>query len=358
VVQVIPASEDEQDFLEAESAILPAWLAAALVCPTCKKPVEAARAAWTCHSCNRTYPVRFGVPDFRLNPDPYISIDDEVRKIEKLFAGPRKSFEQLLAAYYELSPENPPVLNRHYVTAMQAAVTRGRALLSRIRSNFPSAPAETLLDLGCGTGGLLVSAPDFYPRFVGADVALRWLLIGRQRLLQADLDVPLICCNAEFLPFAPGTFSAVTGDAVLEHVSDVERTRDETLRVLAPGGSFFFVTNNRYSILPEPHLRIPAFGLLPRRMMEAVAMTLRKTPYKARLMSVRELGRIFRSSAKVALPTYAEGELGPVAEPMRRRYAAFSKWSLARKVLWPVVPQYFISGSKAETPTGRLSSIA
>jgi SAM-dependent methyltransferase len=291
--------------------------------------------------------VRFGIPDFRLAPDPYISFDDEVAKIDRLLSRGATTFQQLLSEYYDLSPENPPALNRHYVAAMEGAPRRGAALLEKLRRRYPGSPRERLLDLGCGTAGLGVAAlAAGYARVVGVDVALRWLVMGRQRLAEEAVIVPLICANAEALPFRPESFDAVVADAVLEHVRDSKAMRDQVLRVLGEQGSFMFTTNNRYSILPEPHVRIPGFGLLPRAWMEPVAMAVRKTPYRVRLHSRRQLRRLFLGIADVELPVYEPGELGSRNERLRAIWSVLGSVGPARAILGPVVPQYFIYGSK------------
>jgi SAM-dependent methyltransferase len=294
--------------------------------------------------------VRFGIPDFRLHPDPYISIDAEIEKIDRLMSGGERPFIELLAAYYVLSPENPPVLNQHYVSAMQAAVKRGRGLLTRLSGSTPRRPADAaLLDVGCGTGGLLAASAEFFERSVGVDVALRWLLMGRRRLEELGVTIPLICANAEALPLADSTFDAATGDAVLEHVRDPAAMRDETIRVLRPGGKFLFTTNNRYSMLPEPHLRILGFGLLPRGLMERTAMRFRRTPYRARLLSLREIAGLFRGVGRISLPRYGAGELGDRHEKIRRGWEKASRFGLVRALVWPVSPQYVITGSASST---------
>jgi SAM-dependent methyltransferase len=347
VIQSMIPPSDQQGVRPVDNAAdVAGWLEQILACPVCRTPVGRDDSVYACASCGRAFPIRRGIPDFRLAPDPYISIEAEVAKIDKLFAGPSKSFRELLAAYYELSPENPPSLNRHYVGAMGVAVRRGRGILRRLLGFFPDTRRETLLDLGCGTGGLLGASLEMFERSVGVDVALRWLLIGRQRLDELGVRVPLVCANAESLPFMPGIFDAVVGEALLEHVRDPAATRDETLRVLRPGAAFMFTTNNRFSILPEPHLRIAGFGLLPRRTMERVAWMLRRTPYRARLLSLRELTALFRKRARIFLPSYEAGELGERYERLRRLWERAGKWAIVRAVVWPIAPQYFVAGRK------------
>jgi ubiquinone/menaquinone biosynthesis C-methylase UbiE/uncharacterized protein YbaR (Trm112 family) len=323
-----------------------AWLDDLLVCPSCRKGLQHIVDSYRCQSCSVQYPVRFGIPDFRLQPDPFISIEDEIKKIELMLVARPGTFSEFLEQYYRLSPENPPRLHRHYIAAMNAAVCRGAALLHKLESRFPAQHLSLLLDLGCGTGGMTVAASRRYPRVVGMDVALRWLVIGRQRLREEGVQAPLVCANAEFQPFQSDRFDAVVADSVLEHVRDSARTRDELLRVLRPQGVFFLTTNNRYSILPEPHVRIFGFALLPRKWREPLAQLLRKTPYKANLHSRKQLKSLFQNCGEVMLPFFTEDEWGG------RSRRLLLVWNKIREITWlaclvrGIVPMYFVVGRK------------
>jgi SAM-dependent methyltransferase len=334
------------------------WLDEILVCPSCGGDLTHLKSEYLCNVCAHDFPIRYGIPDFRLVPDPYISIPDELRKIESFYK-PDASFQDLIAQYYRITPESPAALHQRYVATMAGAVARGAALVGKLQALYPTAERRRILDLGCGTGGMSVAATRLYDQVVGVDVALRWLLIGHRRLIVEDVQLPLICANAESLPFRSEAFDAVVADAVLEHVNDSARMRDESLRVLRPGGAFFFTTNNRFSILPEPHVRIAAFGLLPRPLMEPVARRMRRTPYRARLHSRRELRRIFRGFGEVVLPWYEPGELGPKRERIRRLWERFRRLAVVRATLGPVVPQYFIYGQRptAAHPTTSFSPV-
>ena len=323
-----------------------AWLAEWLACPHCQGDLQGSASDYFCAGCRRHYPFRFGIPDFRLRPDPYISVEEEVRKIERLLSVHGLGFPELLSRYYHLSPENPPGLHQRYVAAMETAVERGAGLLERLRARFPEAGSSHLLDLGCGTAGLTVAAVQRYRRVVGVDIALRWLVLGRQRMREQRIDAPLLCADAEALPFKPGIFDAVVGDAVLEHVRSPQCLRDELIRVLIPGGVFLLTTNNRFSILPEPHLRIWGFGLIPRSSMEAVAYRLRKTPYKARLLSRRDVGRLFREFGEVELPEFRESELPAHARRLFRFWQAACRLPLFPRFILRFVPLYFVFGKR------------
>ena len=329
----------------------PHWIEELLACPSCGGELLLSSGAYTCRDCTRAYPIRYGIPDFRLEPDPYISYADEIRKIEG-FATTGESFAAMVRAYYVLTPESPPNLHRRYIASMDAAVARGAGMIAKLRARCIAPPpgSGTALDLGCGTAGMSIAASREFSCVVGVDVALRWLVMGKRRLFEEGIEIPLICANAEALPFKRGLFDVVVADAVIEHVRNPGRMRDETLRVLKPGGGFFFTTNNRYSVLPEPHLRVFGFGVLPRRWMEAAAMRLRQTPYKVHLHSRRELVDLFRGHAEVILPFFFEGELGSRHEKTRRRWERLRRSAAFRMIFGRVVPQYFVIGQRPADP--------
>ena len=325
------------------------WLEEVLACPVCGRPVKRGSDSYRCTGCSRLFPIRYGIPDFRLAPDPYISVEDEIRKVEG-FSATGRSFTEMVKAYYALTPESPPELHRHYLEAMAAATSRGSGILKKLQARYPDVPRKRLLDLGCGTGGMSIAAAAQYAQVAGVDVALRWLVMGQQRLAEQNVSLPLICANAESLPFRDGMFQTVVADAVVEHVRSSVRMRDETLRVLEPSGAFFFTTNNRFSILPEPHVRLFGFGLLPRALMEPVARRVRRTPYKARLHSRRELKQIFKGFGSVLLPWYEASEIGERHAVLVRLWDRLRAIAPARALLGAVVPQYFISGRRADSP--------
>src|SRR5438045_1198810 len=215
------------------------WLDDLLACPACAKSLVRDERSYHCIACDRYYPIRFGIPDFRLAPDPYISIDDEVKKIER-FSSPRRSFAESVKKYYELTPESPPELHKHYLAAMEASVDRGSGILRKVRARHPALGREKLLDLGCGTGGMSIAAARQYNQVIGVDVALRWLVMASLRLEEEGVAVPLICANAESLPFKENVFDVVVSDAVLEHVRDRTQMRDDTMRVVNHGAAFVF----------------------------------------------------------------------------------------------------------------------
>ena len=93
-------------------------------------------------------------------------------------------------------------------------------------------PGARLLDVGCGPGTIASRAAARGAVPVGLDIAGRMLALGRER----HPHVEFVEGDAEHLPFADGSFDAVVGGFVLNHLPAPERALSEAVRVLAPGG--------------------------------------------------------------------------------------------------------------------------
>ena len=98
------------------------------------------------------------------------------------------------------------------------------------------APGARLLDLGSGTGDIALEALRRVERLtvVGADFTLPMMQVGRARPGGARV----LWCGADALrlPFADGTFDAVTSGYLVRNVSDPLRAFQEMARVVKPGG--------------------------------------------------------------------------------------------------------------------------
>src|SRR5688572_33435198 len=119
---------------------------ALLVCPACQGDVAPSADFYRCATCGTAYPIRHGIPDFRLWPDEYVSIGDELAKNNKLFAPPAATFRQLLTRYYDLSPDSPRKLTARHVAPIVTSATRDAALLRNDRDARPHLACVRRLD--------------------------------------------------------------------------------------------------------------------------------------------------------------------------------------------------------------------
>jgi demethylmenaquinone methyltransferase/2-methoxy-6-polyprenyl-1,4-benzoquinol methylase len=110
---------------------------------------------------------------------------------------------------------------------------------------------ERVLDVATGTAGVAIAvARQSNGRVTGVDVSQDMLEIGRRRVNAAGLEgrIELEASRAEELPFAEGTFDAISFTYVMRYVSDPAATISELARTLRPGGVMagldFFVPPN------------------------------------------------------------------------------------------------------------------
>jgi len=100
-------------------------------------------------------------------------------------------------------------------------------------------PGERILDVATGSGDLaraLCRRTEPGGEVWISDINRRMLDRGRDRLLDAGLTVPAVQCDAERLPFAPGTFDCVTVGFGLRNMTHKDAALAEMTRVLKPGG--------------------------------------------------------------------------------------------------------------------------
>lgn len=128
--------------------------------------LDALERAYACGRCAREYPIVCGIPDFRLDPDPYIPIEDDRRKGEMLLresAG--RTFESLVRYYYSVTPDDPPDLAERWTERALREVEIASALLrdAGLRGPGSGAPGS-----GSRAPGAGLEAPGLGGRGPGA----------------------------------------------------------------------------------------------------------------------------------------------------------------------------------------------
>lgn len=269
-------------------------LIAILRCPVCKGPLRQEGETLACAACARSYQVILGIPDLRVYEDPLIPLDDDRKKGEKLHARAQTgSFADLVRYYWSLPtfPPTPPELRDRFIHHVLHDEERTRGYIHLLGTG------DAFLEVGCGTAALAKTASGPFAFSVGCDVAFRWLLVARKRLEEAGLPANLVCCCADYLPFAENSFDAVGSVALLERLDHAAAAIGEFGRVAKPDGRVFSWTANRYSLAPEPHVRVWGVGFLPRRWMARYVRWARGMAYdKIRLLSLREVRQACRAA--------------------------------------------------------------
>jgi ubiquinone/menaquinone biosynthesis C-methylase UbiE len=111
-----------------------------------------------------------------------------------------------------------------------------------------------LLDVACGTGGLLSFVKDNYPRLstTGVDLSPDYLREA-QHCLEAWCGVDLVRSNAESMPFHDETYDVVTCSYLFHELPPRVRSTvaGEMGRLLKPGGTLIFVETLQIGDRPE-----------------------------------------------------------------------------------------------------------
>lgn len=190
-------------------------------------------------------------------------------------------------------------------------ISSGEQFEALVRSHLR--PESSVLDLGCGRGGVVELFWKDVRLAAGADPDALSLAEHRAG------GMPVVTARGEQLPFAGDSFDLVVSVWVLEHLRSPESVFREVRRVLRPGGHFVFLT---------PNLRNPllAFNRLGRAL-----------PQLQRRLVPRLYGRVeadtfpvqYKANTDRAIRTLAEGagleiaELYAVPDPTYLAFNAF-----------------------------------
>ena len=108
---------------------------------------------------------------------------------------------------------------------------RNRLIVSTLRRHFPR--AQSLLEVGCGTGFVLAAIREAFPemRLVGAELFAEGLEVARRRLP----DLELVELDATRMPYVD-EFDVVCAFDVLEHVDENVAALHGIRKAMRPGG--------------------------------------------------------------------------------------------------------------------------
>lgn len=327
------------------------------VCPRCRGALHGNDARYHCSRCRTDFPIVLGIPDFRLDPDPWIGLAEDRAKGERLARETEGAdFEGVVRAYWAMTPSTPKPLAERFIRHVLDGERRSAEWLQWALAEDGAAPPGPWLEVGCGTGDLMAAAATQGIRMVGIDIAFRWLVVAARRPGPAP-GLPgalphLVCCNAEYLPFPDASHARVVSVGTVEHCRDAGRAIAEAARVVRAGGRVRLRTVNRYTLLREPHVGVWGVGFVPRRWADSYVRWRSGQRYlHHRPLSRRELTHAMRDAGLTRTQAGATALLPSdrARLPTRLRWLG-SAYSVARRapgaapLLGVVAPALDVSG--------------
>jgi SAM-dependent methyltransferase len=313
-----------------------------------------------CAHCGARWPVRFGIPDLRPSDvqDPYLTRDADLRAAERLAErAAHGGFETALAAYYETNERVSPAQARRFIAGAMAAEDRSRAALVMWRDWSGTAGDETgtMLDLGCGTGPLLVAAQSPNVSLVGIDVGLRWLVLAAARLRDRGANALLVCAGAQRLPLGDASADVIASESLLENVDSAADVLREAARVLRPRGWLRLTTANRWSLGPDPHVGLPMGGWLPGRAVAAWATRRGMVPPRRHLLGAADVRRLVRppdfEKLRIGPPPVTDAQREGASAAIRvavDAYRVAARSGIGRAALMAVGPSLIAAAQRTE----------
>jgi ubiquinone/menaquinone biosynthesis C-methylase UbiE len=164
-----------------------------------------------------------------------------------------------------------PAMGRDTLLPLYDPFTRvlgARAAHRRLLDSAGIAPRHRVLEIGCGTGNLLLLAQRIHPQatVLGLDPDPAALARARRKADRAGLDVHLDRGFADQLPYPDTSIDRVLSAFMFHHLPlpEKQRTLREVRRVLAPGGSLHLLDldgpaprrGGVLARLPHPHRRL------------------------------------------------------------------------------------------------------
>jgi len=276
-------------------------------CPSCRAPLAAEPDRYVCSGCRHSYPHREGVSSFTDLGYFYGTLPKEsVGELIRLAA------ENRMGELGRHLAERKVKGRKVFLRSFQDSFADGRFVLPLDRSH-------TVLDLGCGYGGLSIPLARSCGRVVSADATFERVKMVALRAEHEGLDnVVPIHANALALPLPPASFDFVVLNGVLEWVGEWDtsrRPRDvqkgvlEACRtLLKPSGMLYLAIENRWGLellyRRKDHNKLYWTSFMPRTLADATTRLLKRKPYRTYTYGREALERLLADAGFGAVDVY------------------------------------------------------
>ena len=163
----------------------------------------------------------------KRNKEKYTSWSYQKESFEKMYEDGTKEF--LKRYHTELLEENKFVRQR----------------INELFQSLFTEKINTLLDIGCGTGFYFSALSKYTDKLYGIDVSTLFLKDAKKIIERNKIKNVYVCMSlSEALPFSDQSLDCVFLFAVLHHLQNVDKTIEETHRVLKKNGKCIVIEPN------------------------------------------------------------------------------------------------------------------
>jgi SAM-dependent methyltransferase len=187
-----------------------------------------------------------------------------------------------------------------YRNYMRAEIERGREIV-RVLKPWTSLEGKSVLDVGCGFGGLLIVMREAgATQLAGVETdtnRIHWAGVRMQELgYQADLRQLDICQEQTVRDLH--SYDVILAQDVIEHVADPSVTLQHISRLLRPGGVVFLQVGNKFSpdqLAGDHHYKLPGITMLSRPQAIEYFCTRMQQPASAYAVGVWREEKYYRN---------------------------------------------------------------
>ncbi len=287
------------------------------ICPACASAHDA--SGWVCPICHVAPPVEDGIP---LLAPAIKSGDgtDATYSLEALAAAEQKHF------WFR---------------------NRAELVAWAIREHFPA--ARSLLDVGCGTGGILASLGTTCANvaLTGGDALLDALRYARARVR----DVELLQLDIRSLPFERH-FDLISAFDVLEHLDDDQHVLQEMRKAVRDGGGLLVTVPQH----PELWSRVDDFSRHRRRYrrrelidrVQRAGFSVRLvTSFTTMMLPAMALSRLLDGRRVTPFDPVAELNVGAAVNAVGSILCAVERTAISHGISWPAGGSLLLLATKA-----------
>lgn len=181
-----------------------------LCCPFCHGAIIKKKTQLWCKKCQRSYPVRMGIP---ILVDLH-ALPEHLRKQVEYFEQEDEDRGQYLLEPWQ----------ERYVQVLSSNLGRTRNSL--------------IIDNATGSGYIAIGLAMLGYRVIATDLTLQELIKLQRTIRKMNLQSLIlpVCSNSELLPIRTNVATVVVSNAILEHLPNEQSAIGEIMRVLKPRG--------------------------------------------------------------------------------------------------------------------------